>query len=209
MPSDDDLSILLAHVPADGSTIGNGALRSALGWEETRYEAARDALVAQQRLVKGSGDSVRLPGSAAVPAARNDTNPAAMTLPGSAAVPAARKVTHPAGESPSFPGGTLPGNAAVPAARNDTHPAGETPALPGGTLPGSAAVPAAAGVDCSSRRDAGAPRMWRSRDYLPHFDGVQIPQFITYHLADSLPRQALERMEAELREMPDDERKAL
>ncbi len=103
-----------------------------------------------------------------------------MSHPGSAAVPAARKAIHTAGETPALPGG-LPGNAAVPAARNDIHAAGGTPALPG----------------------------WRNRDYLPHFDGGAIPQFITYHLADSLPRQTLERMERELAELPNEERKAL
>lgn len=34
-------------------------------------------------------------------------------------------------------------------------------------------------------------------------------QFITYHLADSLPKQALERMAAELADLPDDESKVL
>jgi len=33
-------------------------------------------------------------------------------------------------------------------------------------------------------------------------------QFITYHLADSLPRSALQRMEAECAQMPDGERQA-
>jgi len=28
---------------------------------------------------------------------------------------------------------------------------------------------------------------WHSRGYLPHFDGIVIPQFVTSRLADSLP----------------------
>ena len=32
-------------------------------------------------------------------------------------------------------------------------------------------------------REAG----WHSRGYLPHFDGREIPQFITCRLADSVP----------------------
>jgi hypothetical protein len=33
---------------------------------------------------------------------------------------------------------------------------------------------------------------WHSRGYLPHFDGIAIPQFITIHLADSLPTKVLQ-----------------
>ena len=50
-----DLSALLDRVPGDGSTIGNGALREALGWDEARYLAAKEALVANGSLVKGQG----------------------------------------------------------------------------------------------------------------------------------------------------------
>ena len=47
---------------------------------------------------------------------------------------------------------------------------------------------------------------WRSRDYLPHWDGSPVPQFITYHLADSLPSSVVERLTRELAEVPDEER---
>jgi putative transposase len=40
---------------------------------------------------------------------------------------------------------------------------------------------------------------WHSRGYLPHFDSPETVQFVTFRLADSLPR---ERIEA-LRSMPD------
>jgi type I restriction enzyme M protein len=55
VPTDSDSSALLARVPPDGSTIGNGALREALGWDEARYTAAKDALVANGTLLKGQG----------------------------------------------------------------------------------------------------------------------------------------------------------
>ena len=76
-----------------------------------------------------------------------------------------------------------PGLAGVsPALLHSSHPDGETPASPG-------------------------KKHWRSRDYMPHFEGDRVQQFITYHLADSLPVAALSRMAAELEELPDDERK--
>jgi putative DNA methylase len=40
---------------------------------------------------------------------------------------------------------------------------------------------------------------WHSRDYLPHFEGGEIPQFITFRLKDSLPQEVLERWRSELR----------
>src|SRR5688500_4237429 len=48
-------------------------------------------------------------------------------------------------------------------------------------------------------RDAG----WHSRGYLPHFDGGEIAQTITFRLGDSLPRAVIERWKGELeRETP-------
>src|SRR6266513_2670330 len=43
-------------------------------------------------------------------------------------------------------------------------------------------------------RDAG----WHSRGYLPHFDGGEIAQTVTFRLADSLPQTVLERWKSEL-----------
>ena len=40
---------------------------------------------------------------------------------------------------------------------------------------------------------------WHSRGYLPHFDGIEIPQFITIHLADAIPRKVIKRWKEELR----------
>jgi type I restriction enzyme R subunit/putative DNA methylase len=45
---------------------------------------------------------------------------------------------------------------------------------------------------------APAARGWYSRGYLPHFDAAGLIQHITFHLADSLPREAIARMQHEL-----------
>jgi REP element-mobilizing transposase RayT len=39
---------------------------------------------------------------------------------------------------------------------------------------------------------------WHSRGYLPHFDGREVPQFITLHLADAVPKSVIERWKLEL-----------
>jgi hypothetical protein len=39
---------------------------------------------------------------------------------------------------------------------------------------------------------------WHSRGYLPHFDGLEMPQFISIHLGDSVPRDVIERWSREL-----------
>ncbi len=42
---------------------------------------------------------------------------------------------------------------------------------------------------------------WHSRGYLPHFDGTAIPQFITIHLADSIPQKVIKRWQEELKSL--------
>jgi putative DNA methylase len=42
------------------------------------------------------------------------------------------------------------------------------------------------------------PDGWHSRGYLPHFDGGEIPQFITFRLADSMPQALLDRWRSNL-----------
>lgn len=49
----------------------------------------------------------------------------------------------------------------------------------------------------------GENRGWYSR-YLPHFDGCDLNQFITFRLADSLPEGVLERIKLELRDFNGD-----
>lgn len=44
---------------------------------------------------------------------------------------------------------------------------------------------------------------WHSRGYLPHLDQPGLVQSITFRLVDSLPREILHRMEAELAGKPD------
>ncbi|MCO6440313.1 MAG: transposase [Nitrococcus mobilis] len=51
-------------------------------------------------------------------------------------------------------------------------------------------------------------RGWYSRGYLPHVDGPGLIQHITFHLADSLPREAVARMEQELVGYPEDQQAA-
>lgn len=43
-----------------------------------------------------------------------------------------------------------------------------------------------------------APRGWYSRGYLPHFDGGELTQFLTYRLADSLPQKVLHNLQIQL-----------
>jgi len=38
------------------------------------------------------------------------------------------------------------------------------------------------------------PKGWHSRGYLPHFDSPETIQFVTFRLADSLPRQVVEAL---------------
>jgi len=47
----------------------------------------------------------------------------------------------------------------------------------------------------------------RSRGYLPHIEGANLTQFVTFHLADALPKDALEEMRIALAELPEGERK--
>lgn len=46
-------------------------------------------------------------------------------------------------------------------------------------------------------REAG----WHSRGYLPHFDGRAMPQFITFHLADSIPSRVIQLWKHELKSL--------
>ncbi len=67
-----------------------------------------------------------------------------------------------------------PGNAGFQPARNPPHPGGQDARAPG------------------------APRGWYSRGYLPHYDGSGLTQFITFRLADSVPRTVITGWKAEL-----------
>jgi REP element-mobilizing transposase RayT len=51
------------------------------------------------------------------------------------------------------------------------------------------------------RRNPGRA-VWHSRGYLPHFESSEVTQHVTFHLADSLPKSAILRLEAELKVLP-------
>ncbi len=65
------------------------------------------------------------------------------------------------------------------------------PAPETGALPGSA-----------SRMQ----KIWHSRGYLPHYEGGEIPQSITFRLHDSLPQALLDQWRDELARLPEDKR---
>ena len=50
---------------------------------------------------------------------------------------------------------------------------------------------------------------WNTRGYLPHYDGVAIPQFITFNLADALPAKVIERWQRQLATLDDKEKKII
>lgn len=51
------------------------------------------------------------------------------------------------------------------------------------------------------------PKGWYSRGYLPHLDLPGLTQFITFRLADSLPKSVVNEWKQELRYLPESERK--
>ena len=56
------------------------------------------------------------------------------------------------------------------------------------------------------RQSRSQPTPWRSRGYLPHFDQPDSVQALTFRLADSLPREFLDRCAEELAALPATER---
>lgn len=50
---------------------------------------------------------------------------------------------------------------------------------------------------------------WHSRGYLPHFDGTAVPQFITIHLADSIPQKVIKRWKDELKSLKFEQERSL
>jgi REP element-mobilizing transposase RayT len=54
----------------------------------------------------------------------------------------------------------------------------------------------------------GSPGYWHSRGYLPHFESTGIIQHVTFHLADSLPKDVLERLEMEWKNLPPEKQSA-
>lgn len=50
------------------------------------------------------------------------------------------------------------------------------------------------------------PRGWHSRGYLPHFDSNEVIQHVTFHLADSLPKETVERLLADVQQLDPERR---
>ena len=99
----------------------------------------------------------------------------------------------------------------------------EVPGSINSQAPGSAALqsgtsdpenPLATGADLEiGAPRKGAPRTsapntarWHSRGYLPHFDSPDRIQHVTFHLADSLPRDAVVRMERSVQSVSPEKR---
>jgi REP element-mobilizing transposase RayT len=84
----------------------------------------------------------------------------------------------------------------MPVPLSDEVRAAETAALPGKNSR------APRGSTMSSRYAHG-PRGWHSRGYLPHFDaGHEVPQSVTFRLADSLPAEVVREWLDELSRRP-------
>ena len=61
----------------------------------------------------------------------------------------------------------------------------------------------------TSQRDEVRAVGWHSRGYLPHFDGGAIPQFVTLHLADSVPTTVKKRWLQQLDHLVESEQKIM
>ncbi len=72
--------------------------------------------------------------------------------------------------------------------------------------PGNANLPI--GVFARANQEIGVPGVWHSRGYLPHFEGDEVTQHVTFHLADSLPQAVLLRLDGELKTLPAGKREA-
>lgn len=82
---------------------------------------------------------------------------------------------------------------------------------PGGELSGNADLLIGGGEKAKSvNQEIGEPgggaggrgSYWHSRGYLPHFESAEKIQHVTFHLADSLPKAAVARLEEELLRLP-------
>ncbi|HQV38925.1 MAG: transposase [Flavobacteriales bacterium] len=57
------------------------------------------------------------------------------------------------------------------------------------------------GLDAAGKLRPGA-HIWWDRDYLPHVESTDLVQHVCFRLEDSLPRQVVQQMEAELMSLP-------
>ena len=86
---------------------------------------------------------------------------------------------------PSGPESALPGKPSGPESVLPGKPSGPESALSGKPI---------------------APKGWYSRGYLPHIDETGLVQHITFHLADSLPREVVEQMKTKTDALSEKER---
>src|SRR5215469_1729538 len=77
---------------------------------------------------------------------------------------------------------------------------------PGRTAPGADA----AEHSRTANAEIGVPRkpspLWHSRGYLPHFEGPGRVQHVTFHLADSVPKAVLRKVDSDLKSLPPSKR---
>ena len=136
------------------------------------------------------------------------------SFPGTAGVSPAPSVRPAAG--PSFPGtaGVSPAPSVRPAAgQSFPGTAGVSPApsvrpAAGQSFPGTAGVSPAPSVrparvcHVHHNQDLYGPGImsdkWHSRGYLPHFDGDQLVQFVTFRLHDSVPSEVIDQWKKQL-----------
>ncbi len=76
---------------------------------------------------------------------------------------------------------------------------------------GNAGLPPGSIFDDEARLEPGGPSVdpsvdpgpkWHSRGYLPHLECAELIQHVTFHLADSLPKAVLERLDAAVQSLP-------
>ncbi len=89
VPTTADLAAFLDLVPADGSTIGNAALRTALKWNLPRYTAVQEALLAQKLVMKGQGRGGTLRRTTAAPLKGSVKTPLKESAPATPKIPKA------------------------------------------------------------------------------------------------------------------------
>ncbi|MEN6624808.1 MAG: transposase [Candidatus Sumerlaeia bacterium] len=80
--------------------------------------------------------------------------------------------------------------------------------------PGNADLPIGMNSKEEATQESGVPKKihengesevgfgWHSRGYLPHFEGENLTQHVTFHLADSLPQHVLEKMNQQINAFP-------
>lgn len=73
-------------------------------------------------------------------------------------------------------------------------------------VPSSASIPPSSPASTEQRGPGREIPGWHSRGYLPHFDSLDVVQHVTFHLADSLPEDAVERLRAEIQQLDPEKR---